>query len=272
MHFTCRSMRGGSRFDRKRNGSGRAPEGSSLECLMRPPLAADRSSQGLLLPWRIGATMRDDHVAAVPMVHWPSPVASWYADLRRVATYSPVLGRWTTLNDFFHLTDRPYETFRPEPDGYATPYLAQAVAQRASEPVSRLARHHRFRRRLEAARMIQGLARALASSAAGTPAGAEMDGDIPPLEGIEDGIERHGPEVAATALDRALPAWAKSLTRLIVGAGSAGIGRRRGYLVTQPPGRAPTCRRSPARCGARPASRGAAPRRAVHGRGGVRRR
>ena len=59
--------------------------------------------------------MKDDHVAAVPLVHWPSPVAPWYLDLRRVAAYSPVLGRLTTLNDFFHLTDRPFESFRPEP-------------------------------------------------------------------------------------------------------------------------------------------------------------
>ncbi len=146
-----------------------SPDGSSLESLLRPPLAADRDSQGWLLPWRMGATMRDDHVAAVPLVHWPNPVAPWYRDLRRVSTYSPVLGRWTTLNDFFHLTDRPYETFRPEPDSYATPYLAQAVARREREPVSRLARHHRLCARLEGARTIQALARALAS-AAGSPA------------------------------------------------------------------------------------------------------
>ena len=107
-----------------------SPDGSSLESLLRPPLAADRPSQGWLLPWRLAATMKDDHVAALPLVHWPKPVAPWYLDLRRAAGYSPVLGRWTTLNDFFHLTDRPYETFRPEPDLYQTPYLAQAVARR----------------------------------------------------------------------------------------------------------------------------------------------
>jgi alpha-mannosidase len=212
------------------------PEGSSLESLMRPPLAADRPSQGWLLPWRIGATMRDDHVAAVPVVHWPSPVASWYEDLRRVATYSPVLGRWTTLNDFFHLTDRPYETFRPDPDAYATPYLVQAVAKRASEPVSRLARHHRLRARLETARTIQGLARALGSAAGGTLAAADIAGDIPSLEPIETGIESQGPEEAAGALDRAIPAWSETLTRLIVGAGSVGGGKRRGYLVLNPLG------------------------------------
>ena len=86
--------------------------------------------------------MKNDHVGALPLVHWPQPVAPWYLDLRRAGSYSPVLGRWTTLNDFFHLTDRPYETLRPEPDQYQTPYLAQAVAQREREPIGRLARHH----------------------------------------------------------------------------------------------------------------------------------
>ncbi len=121
-----------------------SPDGSSLETLLRPPLAADRPSQGLFVAWRLAATMRNDHVATLPLVHWPSPVATWYDDFRRGATYSPVLGRWVTLNDYFHLTDRPYETFRPDPDSYQSPYLAQAVATRDPEPISRLARHHRL--------------------------------------------------------------------------------------------------------------------------------
>ena len=102
----------------------------SLETLLRPPLAADRPAQGLMIAWRLAATMRNDHVATLPLVHWPTPVAMWYRDLRRGATYSPVLGRWVTLNDYFHLTDRPYETFRPDPDSYLSPYLAQAAASR----------------------------------------------------------------------------------------------------------------------------------------------
>ena len=127
-----------------------SPDGSSLESLMRPPIAADRPAQGWLLPWRIAATMRNDHVGAIPLVHWPEPVAPWYVDLRRAGSYSPVLGRWTTLNDFFHLTDRPYESLRPEPDLYQTPYLAQAVAKRERAPIGRLARHHKLRRDYDA--------------------------------------------------------------------------------------------------------------------------
>ena len=141
-----------------------SPDGSSLETLFRPPLAADRPAQGWFVPWRMAATMKNDHVAALPLVHWPQPVAPWYLDLRRAASYSPVLGRWTTLNDFFHLTDRPYEAFRPEPDHYRTPYLAQAVSRREPEPIARLARHHRLKARAEAARTTVALARAIALS------------------------------------------------------------------------------------------------------------
>ncbi len=55
-----------------------SPDGSNLEALTRPPLGADRAVSGLQLPWRLASTMKDDHVATLGLVHWPSPVAPWY--------------------------------------------------------------------------------------------------------------------------------------------------------------------------------------------------
>ena len=216
-----------------------SPDGSSLETLLRPPIAADRPSQGWLVPWRMAASMRNDHVAALPLVHWPQPVAPWYLDLRRAAGYSPVLGRWSTLNDFFHLTDRPYETFRPEPDRYHTPYLAQAVGRREQEPVGRLTRHHRLRARLEAARAAQALALAIGSSSADpTTTTAELV-EVPTLEEIESQIETARHDEAETGLARASTPWAEALARGIVATsppattGATG-GSRPGYLVFNP--------------------------------------
>src|SRR5262249_25598842 len=144
----------------------------------------------------------------------------------------------TTLNDFFHLTDRPYETFRPEPDAYATPYLAQAVAKRDGTPVSRLARHHRWRARLEATRTIQGLARAIASASTGVTVEAGPDADLPAIEDVEERLETHSGDEVDRDLDRVLPASAGSLARLIVGSSGAGPSRatRPGYLVFNPLG------------------------------------
>ncbi|MGO9462772.1 MAG: glycosyl hydrolase family 38 [Isosphaeraceae bacterium] len=221
-----------------------SPDGSSLESLMRPPLAADRPAQGWLLPWRLAATMKNDHVAALPLLHWPRPVASWYLDLRRVATYSPVLGRFTTLNDFFHLSDRPYETFRPESDQYVTPYLQQAVARRESQPVTRLTRHHRLRARLDAARTIQSLALAIAAASqsqlAAEPAAADAAPN--PLDELETLIEGGRHAEAKEGLDEAIAIEAEALTnRLVtVPAGSSSVpsrqsgAQRPGFLVINP--------------------------------------
>jgi alpha-mannosidase len=222
-----------------------SPDGSSLETLMRPPVAADRASQGCFVPWRLAATMKDDHVAALPLIHWPQPVAPWYLDLRRVATYSPVVGRWTTLHDFFHLTDRPYETFRPEVDAYVTPFLAQAVARLDPEPISRLSRHHRLRARLEAARSTDALARAVASALGRPrpdPLGA-ADGcpDAPTPGMVEDLLETGRHQESETALMQLAPASALALAHEVAGvagtATSAVPARQRpGYLVINPLG------------------------------------
>ena len=43
-----------------------SPDGSNLESLLRVPMPADRPSRGLMFPWLLATTMRNDHVATVP--------------------------------------------------------------------------------------------------------------------------------------------------------------------------------------------------------------
>ncbi|MEW4567810.1 glycosyl hydrolase family 38 [Tautonia sp. JC769] len=138
-----------------------SPEGANLESLTRPPLAADRNATALTLAWEMARSMRDDHVATLGLVHWPNQVADWFRDLRRSATYSPVLARWATIGDYFHLTDRPYEVLRPKLDQYATPYLDQAVSRGDPSPIGRRARHLRLRARLDLVDSFRSLAAAL---------------------------------------------------------------------------------------------------------------
>ncbi len=207
-----------------------SPDGSSLEALTRPPLAADQAVQGLQLPWRLALSMKDDHVATMVMVHWPSPVAPWYLDLRRVAAYSPVLARWVTLNDYFHLTDRPFESFRPEADAYVTPYLAQAIARRDPEPISRRAVHARLRARFEALSFVRAMGQALIPAEATGP--ASVGQDLSPRL-LEEAIETGRLAEAGSALDCQEPFWAARMTRGIVSNSSGG---RPGYLVLNPLG------------------------------------
>jgi alpha-mannosidase len=220
-----------------------SPDGSYLESLIRPPLAADKAAAGWNLPWRMAATMKNDHVATVPLVHWPLPVAPWYLDLRRMAAHSPVLGRLTTLNDYFHLTDRPYETFRPDPDAYASPYLNQAIARRDRAPISGLSRRHRLRGSLDALGTVAAFDRAIAATGVGAPT---TTAEPSRLEPIEELVETGQYDVAATALTAAGPQMAADLAERIlsVSAGSSPAvdSTRPGYLILNPlsmPRRAP---------------------------------
>ena len=190
-----------------------APDGSQLESLTRPPLAADRDAAGLALPWRLARSMRDDHVTVVPIVHWPSPVALWYRDLRRVAAYSPVLMRWSTLGDFFHRTDRPWDAFRPGDDLYKTPYLDQAVARGDDAPIGGRARHARLRSRLDAIGWMDAV-------------GVGLSGVVAePLSADE--LETGALDAAASAIGAAEVARGSTFAAGIVGTGAG----RPGFLV-----------------------------------------
>jgi alpha-mannosidase len=204
-----------------------SPDHTSIETLTRPPLAADRAVTGAQLAWRLALTMKDDHVATLPLVHWPSPVAGWYLDLRRVAAYSPVLARWVTLNDYFHLTDRPFESFAPESDEYVTPYLAQAVARRDLEPISRRAAHTRLRARFDALSTVHALAEALGTATTDGPP------DTPALSEVENALESGRLDEARTAIERLEPFWAGAAARGVVGEATGG---RPGFLVVNPAG------------------------------------
>jgi alpha-mannosidase len=203
-----------------------SPDGTSLEALTRPPMGADRPSQGSIVPWRIARSMKDDHIATLAMVHWPKPVSGWYLDWRRSATYSPVLSRWVTLGDYFGFTDRPFESFRPALDEYVTPYLAQAVARDLESPIAHRAEHVRARARLDA---LLGL-RALSSLLAPTPPSDEVGS---PVTAIEDALESGRTDDARSLIEVQEPAVARELSQIVSGTGT---GERPGYLVFNPIG------------------------------------
>ncbi|WP_165065954.1 polysaccharide deacetylase family protein [Paludisphaera rhizosphaerae] len=212
-----------------------SPEGSTLETLFRLPIAADRPSQGPLFPWKLAATMRADHAATVTLIHWPAPTAGWYRDLRRASTHSPVLARWVTLDDYFQRTDRPYESFRPEPDDYGSPYLAQAAASREPAGISRFSTHHRLRARLEAVHWMRTMSRAVSAS----QPDAVVDAEAVRLEqrAIEDAealLETRRFEEAASAIDALESEWSQALARSMNGSAEAKPDARPGFLVFNP--------------------------------------
>jgi len=118
-------------------------DGTTIEILSRVPLDVERPETFLGLCQKIGQTMDMDHVATVTFAHWPGKSSVWYDDLRRVARYAPVLGKFVTLDEYFRSTASSGITSRFGPDQYRSPYLKQAIIRRQENPLSTVAEGYR---------------------------------------------------------------------------------------------------------------------------------
>ena len=202
-----------------------SPDGSTLESITRPPLAADRSGEAVRLVWRLAQAMKDDSVAMLPLAHWPEPVAPWFADLRRSGKYAAVLARWVTANDFFHYSDRPFEEICLGVDDLTNAYLTQAAARRDPDPILTRQTHTRLRALIDASASIHALSAVLADQPA-EPIDPALEFQVetaPTLDLIP---------AAQTQLDQAMTALAER----IVGEPANPADAATGYLVFNPTG------------------------------------
>ena len=115
---------------------------SAIDALVRLPLDANRADTFLGLPRTLGEAMDRDHVATIVFAHWPSQADTFYGDLRRMAAYGAVLGKFITLEEYFTNTASPGEIVKFKADGYRAPYLKQAAEQKESHPISGLVEQH----------------------------------------------------------------------------------------------------------------------------------
>ena len=209
-----------------------APDGSTIEALNRPPIAVDRAVEGVRLPWRLAKSLKDDFTGAIVAVHWAGRVSPWYTDLRRALSYSPSLLRSSTVNDFFHLTDRPYESFRVGPDEYTSPALVSAIGRGDMAPISGRADHARLRARVDAVEAASALASALGRT---TPVVDPDAASIPSIAEVEGAIETGRRDEARRELPALERGWAGALAAGIAGSDRS-TGGRPGYLVLNPTG------------------------------------
>ena len=174
-----------------------SPDGASVEVLCRPPLTAQADSAGREFPWRLARTLKEDHVATLPLVHWPTSADGWFEDLRRSATFAPVFGRWVTLGDFFQRSDKPWEPMRTACDDYESHFLAREARESHPSPITRHAKHARLRARADTLRCLSAI-HALLQSRLHSKAP-----EVESLDQIERALESHQYEVAEHALDSA---------------------------------------------------------------------
>jgi alpha-mannosidase len=109
---------------------------TAIDAIGRVPLDAAAAASILSLPEKLGESMDHDFVSMLAFAHWPGLASEYYEDLRRVAKYAPVLGKFVTLDDFFTSTDAAGAFSKFEPDEYRSPFLTQAVREGASDSLS----------------------------------------------------------------------------------------------------------------------------------------
>jgi len=108
----------------------------AVDALTRAPLDASRAETFLELPRHIGESMDRDYVATVVFAHWPGTVSPYYEDLRRMAAYAPILGKFVTLTDYFDHTERPGSVQKLDCDKFRTTSLRQSIVRNVEDPIS----------------------------------------------------------------------------------------------------------------------------------------
>jgi len=116
-------------------------DGSIIDAMTRIPLAGDSPPSYLRFAERMAESMESDQVAAIIFARWPEVQYHWFDDLRRTQKYSPCLGRFVTLSDFFERTEDPGRLSHFDAGEYLSPFLVQAVARQQQDPISRYAGH-----------------------------------------------------------------------------------------------------------------------------------
>lgn len=203
-------------------------DGTAVEALARLPLDVTQADAFLRLPETLGQTMDIDHAASIVFAHWPGQTSPWYEDLRRMADYSPALGRLESAGDYFHSTEYAGQATRYLPDKYRSPYLRQDVTAGGPDPISRWARYYRRRALAETIATLETLAQVVTAQ---------------PIEGrepiehlfhkVEDTRARFLPEDGdlQKQLHARLEAAKKSLAD---GLARPGTSPQNGYLVINP--------------------------------------
>ncbi len=111
--------------------------GATLDCLVRLPCDASHAATFLALSERLGNAMDLDHAATAVFAHWPGSQSIWYDDLVRGCGYSPVVGRFFSMDEYFRDTKYVGQSTRYAAGAYRSPFLNQSVAAGENAPLSR---------------------------------------------------------------------------------------------------------------------------------------
>ncbi len=125
------------------------PDGSQIVASSRIPVAIDSSSTFLRLADRYAESMQGDNTAGLLLARLPDVQTPWLNDLRRIEKYAPVLGRFTTFDDFMTGSSSGANSVQFSAGEYLGPALIQSSVLKTEAPISSPATLFTARAKLE---------------------------------------------------------------------------------------------------------------------------
>jgi hypothetical protein len=158
-----------------------AADGKQVDAFTRIPHPAASVQTGFHLAFHLHETIMQDQAATVALLHQAKPAAPWYEDWLELTSLAPVLGKWTTISNYFSESSSGDYAPTPSPDEFHGNHLIERAgdpgadgaalkkAATTAHPVSWFAAFARGRRRVDAAWTLAALMRGIG-------------GEVPPKE------------------------------------------------------------------------------------------
>jgi len=153
------------------------PDGAAIEAVAQPPLDARSAGTILQLPGKIGDAMDHDHACIVSFAHHAGTASPWFTELRRIAAWTTLLGRFVTPATLFAETPHAGVLADFPPDAFP-PTLPEASGETPAACIARLV----ARAEAEAAAIASEAAPPVPGASDPTaPSGGRSRGSRPPL-------------------------------------------------------------------------------------------
>jgi hypothetical protein len=155
-------------------------DGKSIEAFTRAPHPADSVQTYFNLTHHLHQTIMQDQAASLALLHRDKPACPCYGDWIELSRLAPVLGRWTTLSNYFGEVMAGDYAAAAEADDFHGDYLVERCPVESynydtqeektrpglggAEPISMFARQVRSRRRLDTVWTLAALQSSLGGS------------------------------------------------------------------------------------------------------------
>jgi alpha-mannosidase len=208
-------------------------DGTTIKALGCLPVDAGRASSFLRLADKLNDAISLDQTGTVVLAHWPGKSSPWYDDLRRIAAYGSVLGKFLTITEYFEQTTLAGQRSHHKPDQYRAPYLKQDVAANGRDPISRWTRYFRRRAALDAWQSLRALAAVCEAKGEGGGGKGENDEfSVATAAAIDDSL--NSDNACAALDDRIGDLRDKGLARFAQALVGTTLSTQRGVLAVNP--------------------------------------